>query len=135
MINFLIIPISALAYAFRGGQVFVTEWEKRLEWLTAQKNPALGELREIAELEKRWWPKKLRKPIYCVVTGAVFGLLAWDIWAGVIVAIGSLPVTITSPRPMFWGWQNVYRAEEVTNSLLGGWMHKAAEFVTRRIYE
>jgi len=102
MLNLAILCIvCALLYAFRGGQVFVTEWERRLEWLTAQPNPTPEQLQEIAELEKRWWPKKLRKPIYCIVTGAVFAVLAWDIWAGVIVGVGSLLPPLTSPIFIF----------------------------------
>lgn len=94
----------------------------------------------ISAIANRWrgggickCPDGLRKPIYCIVTGAVFGLLAWDIWAGLIVAIGSLPVTITSPRPMFNAWRGADGVENTTVNILNGWMHRIAEFVTNKV--
>lgn len=92
MLDFIIIPISAIAYRFRGGGIMPC-------------------------------PDGFRKPIYCIATGAAFGLLAWDIWAGIIVGVGSLLPALTSPRPLFWGWQGVYRSEEVKPNILNGWMH------------
>lgn len=98
MIDFIIVPISAYLYRFRGGGGGFKDIEPSLL-------------------------HSLRKPIYCIVTGAVFGLLAWDIWAGLIVGVGSLLPPLTSPRPLFWMWQGIYRTEEVKPSILNGWMH------------
>jgi hypothetical protein len=102
MISWIIIPISALAYRFRGGGIIRC-------------------------------PDGLRKPIYCTVTGAVFGLLAWDIWAGVIVGVGSLLPAMTSPRPFFNSW-NGYEATYNTKVNVLNWhQHKFAQWVTDKL--
>lgn len=105
MISWIIIPISAIAYRFRGGG--------------------------IAEC-----PDGLRKPIYCVVTGAVFALIAYfntsidalnALISAIIVSLGSFLPPLTSPRPLFWMWRQVYRAEEVKPNLLNGLQYLVAE--------
>lgn len=93
----ILVVVCGVAYRFRGGGIL------------PDKEPSLLH--------------SLRKPIYCLVTGGAFGLLAWDIWAGLIVGVSSLLPCLTSPRPLFWMWQNVYRAEEVKPNILNGWMH------------
>jgi len=136
------VVLNALLYAFRGNTVFTTEWEKRLEWLTAQPNPTPEQLQEIAELEKRIWPKKLRKPIYCVVTGGVFALIAYfntsidalnALISAIIVSLGSFLPPLTSPRPFFNSWRGADATEDTKVNAANYIQHKFAEFITNKL--
>lgn len=99
--------VCALAYRFRGGGI------------VPDKEPSLLH--------------SLRKPIYCIVTGAVFGLLAWDIWAGLIVGVGSLLPAMTSPRPFFNSWNGYEATYNTKVNVLNFHQHKFAQWVTDKL--
>lgn len=108
MLNLIIIPISAWAYRFRGGGGGFPD-----------KEPSLLH--------------SLRKPIYCLVTGGAFGLLAWDIWAGLIVALGSFLPPLTSPRPFYNSWNGYEATYNTKVNALNYLQHKFAEFITNKV--
>lgn len=113
----ILVVVCGIAYRFRGGGIL------------PDKEPSLLH--------------SLRKPIYCIVTGAVFALIAYfsasisalnALISAIIVSLGSFLPPLTSPRPFFNSWRGADATEDTKVNALNWHQHKFAEWVTRRIY-